>query len=96
METIGQSAFAAYDTLLYMDTHPQDREAMAYYHKQSVIRQEAMEEYARRFGPLTMDLIDESNCDTWEWMMQRHGHGKDPGKAGVSVCGSMKKDCNIR
>ena len=70
METIGQSAFAAYDTLLYMDTHPQDREAMAYYHKQSVIRQEAMEEYARRFGPLTMDLIDESNCDTWEWMMQ--------------------------
>ena len=35
METIGQSAFAAYDTLLYMDTHPQDREAMAYYHKQS-------------------------------------------------------------
>ena len=42
METIGQSAFAAYDTLLYMDTHPQDREAMAYYHKQSVIRQEAL------------------------------------------------------
>ena len=34
METIGQSAFAAYDTLLYMDTHPQDQEAMAYYHKQ--------------------------------------------------------------
>ena len=64
METIGQSAFAAYDTLLYMDTHPQDREAMAYYHKQSAIRREAMEEYARRFGPLTMDLIDESNCDT--------------------------------
>ena len=31
---------------------------------------EMMEEYARRFGPLTMDLIDESNCDTWEWMMQ--------------------------
>ena len=27
METIGQSAFAAYDTLLYMDTHPQDQEA---------------------------------------------------------------------
>ena len=26
METIGQSAFAAYDTLLYMDTHPQDQE----------------------------------------------------------------------
>ena len=35
METIGQSAFAAYDTLLYMDTHPQDQEAMAYYHKQA-------------------------------------------------------------
>ena len=42
METIGQSAFAAYDTLLYMDTHPQDQEAMAYYHKQAGIRREAM------------------------------------------------------
>lgn len=70
METIGQSAFAAYDTLLYMDTHPQDQEAMAYYHKQAGIRREAMEEYARRFGPLTMDLIDETDCHSWEWMMQ--------------------------
>ena len=95
METIGQSAFAAYDTLLYMDTHPQDQEAMAYYHKQAGIRREAMEEYARRFGPLTMDLIDETDCHSWEWMMQ-HGHGKDPGKAGGSVCGYMKNDCNIR
>ena len=93
METIGQSAFAAYDTLLYMDTHPQDQEAMAYYHKQGGIRREAMEEYARRFGPLTMDLIDETDCHSWECS---HGHGKDPGKAGVSVCGYMKNDCNIR
>lgn len=68
---------------------------MAYYHKQAGIRREAMEEYARRFGPLTMDLIDETDCHSWEWMMQ-HGHGKDPGKAGVSVCGYMKNDCNIR
>ena len=29
METIGQSAFAAYDTLLYMDTHPQAQEGYA-------------------------------------------------------------------
>ena len=61
METIGQSAFAAYDTLLYMDTH--------------------LEEYARRFGPLTMDLIDETDCHSWEWMMQpwpweRSGKGR--------------------
>ena len=81
METIGQSAFAAYDTLLYMDTHPQDQEAMAYYHKQAGIRREAMEEYARRFGPLTMDLIDETDCHSWEWMMQpwpweRSGKGR--------------------
>ena len=62
METIGQSAFAAYDTLLYMDTHPQDQEAMAYYHKQAGIRREAMEEYARRFGPLTMVNITKTDA----------------------------------
>lgn len=81
LELIGQSGFAAYETLLYMDTHPEDMEAMGYFHKQSCIRQEAMREYARRFGPLTMDLIDESNCDRWEWMMQpwpweRSGKGR--------------------
>ena len=44
-------------------------------------QREAMEEYARRFGPLTMDLIDETDCHSWEWMMQpwpweRSGKGR--------------------
>ena len=48
METIGQSAFAAYDTLLYMDTHPQDQEAMAYYHKHAGKRWKNMPDVSDR------------------------------------------------
>lgn len=70
MDQIQESSFAVYDTLLYMDTHPTDMDAMAYFHKQSCIRQDAMQEYAKHFGPITMYWIDETNRDTWEWMTQ--------------------------
>lgn len=70
MDLINQSSFAVYDMLLYLDTHPDDMEAQAYYHKHSCIRRDALKEYARQYGPLTMDLIDDSSSDSWEWMRQ--------------------------
>ena len=33
LDQINRSSFAAYDMLLYLDTHPDDAEAQAYYHK---------------------------------------------------------------
>lgn len=70
MELINQSSFAVYEMLLYLDTHPDDMDAMAYFQKQSCIRRDAMQQYAQLYGPLTMDLVDDTRCDTWEWMMQ--------------------------
>lgn len=70
LDQINRSSFAAYDMLLYLDTHPDDTEAQAYYHKNACIRKDSMREYARQYGPLTMDLIDDTRSDSWEWMKQ--------------------------
>lgn len=70
MDTINQSSFAVDDILLYLDTHPHDMEALTYFQKQSAIRKDAMKHYAMHYGPLTIDTVDDSNSDAWEWMMQ--------------------------
>ncbi len=76
MDWINQISFALNDVVLYLDTHPCDQEAMAYFQHFHKKRQEALEEYGRRFSPLTLDSI--SNCqDQWEWV-----HDKWPWEGG--------------
>ena len=70
LQKINEHSFAVYDMLLYLDTHPCDQEAMAYYQKHLDARKKYMEEYARTYGPLTMDDAMKTNCDTWQWMEQ--------------------------
>ena len=70
MEIINQTSFAVYEMLLYLDTHPDDMEAMAFFQKNSCMRKDAMKQYASLYGPLTMDMVDDTRSDSWEWMMQ--------------------------
>lgn len=69
MRTINQSSFAVYDMLLYLDTHPDDQEALRYFEEQSCIRKNALKEHAAYFGPLNMDFMDDEQ-ETWLWMKQ--------------------------
>ncbi len=70
LQFINEVSFAVDDILLYLDTHPMDMDAMHYFHKHSAMRNAAMDEYARRFGPLTIDTADDIHSDSWEWVMQ--------------------------
>lgn len=67
---IDQVSFAAYDMLLYLDTHPCDKDAMAFYQERICERKQYMEEYAKVYGPLTMDDALKTGCDTWQWSQQ--------------------------
>lgn len=62
---ISQVSFAMYDAALYLDTHPCDEEALAYFHKMHAKRMAAMKVYSKKFGPLTMDQ-SEDFC-SWDW-----------------------------
>jgi hypothetical protein len=70
LDYINQVSLAVYDTLLFLDTHPFDPDAMTYFEENNKLRRAAVREYERLFGPLTIDNITTSSNDTWEWVMQ--------------------------
>lgn len=61
-------SFAVNDSALFLDTHPCDENALAYFHEYSLLRNEALKEYAACYGPLTIDTAVESCSDRWNWI----------------------------
>lgn len=69
-QEINEVSFAVNDILLYLDTHPCDMEAFEFYKKNASRREELLHQYAREFGPLTIDTAVDSCGDTWKWSQQ--------------------------
>lgn len=67
---INEASFAVDDILLYLDTHPCDQTALSYFEERITERKKLMSEYAKNYGPLTIDDAAESCGDTWKWMEQ--------------------------
>lgn len=65
-------SFAAYDALLYLDTHPDDEKACDYFREHNQMRRELLKEYADQYGPLTLDSMELSRAcgSDWDWVMQ--------------------------
>lgn len=59
-------AFAAYDWNLYLDTHPEDKEAIAMFHRMSGKARELKTEFEARFEPLTAEAS--ANTEYWNWL----------------------------
>lgn len=70
LQYINETSFAVNDILLYLDTHPCDREAMKFYEKNVAKRKAALRDFAKFYGPLTVDTADDARNETWEWVMQ--------------------------
>ena len=64
---INQVSFAVDDVKLFLDTHPENQEALEFFKKYQIERNEALKEYARAYGPLTIDTASE-DCDRWNWI----------------------------
>ena len=70
IKKIATYQFAAHDLQLYLDTHPTDQEAMEFFRQHNHLRNRALEEYARLYGPLTISTANEHESSCWEWMNQ--------------------------
>lgn len=57
--------FALYDTVLFLDSHPEDNGALDYYDKMSAAYKMAKKEYEENFGPLTVMGVDTDEGWTW-------------------------------
>ena len=70
LKKINEVSFAVDDILLFLDTHPDCQEALDFYRQNVAIRKGALSEYARLYGPLTIDTADDSCSRSWEWIQQ--------------------------
>ena len=58
--------FALQEARLFLDTHPTDPNAIAYFQKYRQLHAKAKEDYEKLYGPLTAD--GEITSGRWEWV----------------------------
>lgn len=68
LNKINVVSFAVDDVKLFLDTHPCDEDALAFFREYSRMRNEALKEYAAYYGPLTIDTTVYSCTDRWDWV----------------------------
>lgn len=67
LQWVNLVSFAVVEASLYLDTHPTDPAALSYFKEYSHLRNQALEEYASMYGPLTIDTA--RGCQRkWEWV----------------------------
>lgn len=62
---INETSFAVNDIMLYLDTHPDDKKALEFFHDNMQKRKRALEEYEKQYTPLTMDYCKHE--EKWKW-----------------------------
>ena len=58
--------FALNDAALFLDTHPDDADALAYYKKYLELRRATVDHFQSKFGPLTKGAYD--GGPRWKWV----------------------------
>lgn len=67
LDWVDMVSFAVTEANLYLDTHPKDTAALAYFQEYKKLRKQALEDYSSMFGPLTIDTAM-SGQQMWEWV----------------------------
>lgn len=70
LHNIGVIDFVIVEMNEYLDTHPTDKEAIDYLGHYVRMKNQAMREYAMKFGPLCISDADSCNQNEWKWALQ--------------------------
>ena len=62
---VSMLGFCAFDMALYLDTHPDDEEALNYFNQCNELYRSARDTYEEQFGSLRM--IQNQPLDSWDW-----------------------------
>lgn len=65
-EEIGQLSFVLDEIRLFLDTHPNDGDALELYGKYGSKRKEAVETYTKKYGPI--EAYDVNTESGWSWI----------------------------
>ena len=64
---ISSMQFACWELHLFLDTHPCNMDALEYFEEFKKQRVQALREYAKYYGPLTLDTAH-TPADYWCWI----------------------------
>lgn len=70
LHDIGVIDFVIVEMNEYLDTHPTDQEAMEYLSHYVHMKNQAMREYAMKFGPLSIYDVEGCKQTEWKWATQ--------------------------
>ena len=65
LKTVQCYSFAMLEASLFLDTHPECREALEYYNKYKKLCEEQKRLFEEKYGPLTMAA--DANSESWQW-----------------------------
>ncbi len=65
LKNVQYYSFAVLESAMFLDTHPECAEALAYYNKYKKLWEEAKAEFEAKYGPLT--IASDANNDCWQW-----------------------------
>ena len=65
LQQINEVSFAVNDMLLYLDTHPDDAQALSYYNQCNELYNSAKKTYEERFEPLS--AFGSQPLEDWDW-----------------------------
>ena len=66
LEWINAVCFAVSAVTLFLDTHPDDAEALEYFDEFRKQSTRALQEYSRKYGPHTIDTATATPCENWQ------------------------------
>lgn len=67
LKRVQACCFALLDAQLYLDTHPDDPAALAYYQKHLALKKQTEQEYISQYGPLTAEQAG-TEKNQWDWI----------------------------
>lgn len=67
LDVIDKVSFAMDDTRLYLDTHPDCKEAIMYFKKMEGLRNNAIKEFEMRCGPILSYQTGDTCRGYWDW-----------------------------
>lgn len=66
MKQMNEVSFAMDDAKLFLDTHPGDMKALAYFENMAGLRNSALAAYESQYGPLFAEHVTSGKAWTWE------------------------------
>lgn len=67
LKRVQMYSFAGIEAQLFLDTHPQDKQALEYFKRCAKALAKATEDYNEKYGPLTPSALS-ADASKWEWV----------------------------